>query len=98
MKITIKKVDGAKVSFIFALSVSIMILAFVPFAALSFYGSGHWEGLPTQVIVTLVLLPILYFIFSYFFCRIFFGLFNLIIRKKNGFEIEVEDFQKDEIS
>ena len=95
MKVTLKQVDGAKISFIFALSFALLILFFMPLMFIPFILDDNF---PKPMLLFPIIAPVLYFIFVYISSRIFFGVFGLVLKKYNGFEIEVENLQKDEIS
>ena len=96
MKVTLKQVEGAKISFIFSLCSAIVVLFTVPF--LLIFGLILKNDLSAFDFIVFIFLPAIYFIFIYIFSRIFFGVFGMILKKYNGFEIEVDNLQKDEIN
>jgi hypothetical protein len=93
MKVTVKKIDGAKISFIFALSFALLTLFLFPLMFIPFILDDNF---PKPMLLFPIIAPFFYFIFTYIFSRIFFGVFGLVLTKYKGFEIEVEDIQKDE--
>jgi len=94
MKYIVKKIDGHKISLILAITMGVVSLFFYPFMLLSF---AMMKKVNTPVMPNFsfifIFFPIIYFIFGYIFTRIFCGLFNLITKKLNGFQIEVDKLE-----
>ncbi len=92
MNYLVKKIDGHKISLIMAIATAIFSLVFYPFALMAIFADREFSNIfGTSLSIVFLLMPVLYFIFSYVFTRIFCGLFNVIMKKVNGFRVEIEE-------
>ena len=89
MKVVVKKIDGKKLALISAICTGLLSLIFIP-VFLLMNSINHVE-MPSWFKVLIILVPIIYFVMGYILTRLSVGVFNIIVKRLKGFDIEIED-------
>ena len=89
MTFRFKKVEGKKLAFLNMIYIGIIMLIFSPIFAFTMSKTDASLGMTFGIILTIAL-PLFYALFTYLFSRFIYWLFNILLKKFNGFEIELE--------
>jgi hypothetical protein len=88
MKLNIIKINGHKLALISAICMGILMILFLPIFLIV---SSNTKEMNHGFKLLFIFSPLIYFVLGYVSTRIFVGLFNIVVKWLNGFEIEVSN-------